>query len=128
MYDNPKEVAKWEKIAEVAKEINDEIRKHFSDPPSTRPIPLNACQNASECDLDPKRQHEDWRGEKVVSGWKCGGYDEANKTHPNLCVKYEYLPFKEKIKDYIFWCVVQACVRFEKKQAKSIEDNPEQEE
>lgn len=51
---------------------------------------------------------ESWMADKIKTGWIWGEVkDPERKTHP--CIKpYEQLPFRERVKDYVFRAVVKA--------------------
>jgi hypothetical protein len=51
--------------------------------------------------------HENWMKHKTDEGWTYGETkSEADKTHPSL-VAFNDLPEKEKVKDYLFECMVR---------------------
>ena len=55
----------------------------------------------------PRDSHNSWKKEKVATGWIYGKEkDPIAKTHPCM-VPYEELPIDQKIKDYIFWSIIQ---------------------
>ena len=96
-------------IANIAKHVNNKLREHFGEIPSDINIPTIVIKQTRGSRLDPKRSHQKWREARIADGWTGGDYDFEKKTHPNLAVpSYEELPFEQKIKDYVFWGVVQA--------------------
>lgn len=58
---------------------------------------------------DPQLSHERWCASKQRDGWTYGPTkDAAAKTHPCL-VPYAELPVSDRVKDYLFIAVVDAC-------------------
>jgi hypothetical protein len=56
--------------------------------------------------------HENWMKYKTDEGWVYGETkSEADKTHPSL-VAFNDLPEKEKVKDYLFECLVRKLSSF----------------
>ena len=61
-------------------------------------------------DSKPEDSHVSWLLEKKANGWVYGAVkDPIAKTHPCV-VEYAALPMSQKIKDYIFWAIVQAAL------------------
>jgi hypothetical protein len=56
--------------------------------------------------------HENWMNHKTQEGWTYGEVkSEADKTHPSI-VAFNDLPEKEKVKDYLFECLVRTLSSF----------------
>lgn len=57
---------------------------------------------------DPAQSHDRWMDFKRREGWKYGPVkDQGKKTHPSM-VPYPDLPSHHKIKDLLFFNIVQA--------------------
>lgn len=56
----------------------------------------------------PKDVHDFWMTAKLTEGWTYGPVkDEAKRMHPYL-VEYEQLPQERRIKDKLFYAIVDA--------------------
>jgi hypothetical protein len=56
----------------------------------------------------PSASHDCWLNEKRAEGWKFGPTkDPAKKEHPGF-VPYNELPIEQRMKDYIFFAIVEA--------------------
>lgn len=56
----------------------------------------------------PKESHDSWCRHKIDAGWQYGAKkDAAALTHPCL-VPYEMLPENQKVKDGLFFAIVEA--------------------
>jgi len=56
----------------------------------------------------PADSHVSWMKQKEKDGWIYGDVkDPEKKTHPCM-VPYEQLPMEQRLKDYVFWCIVRA--------------------
>ncbi|KKK49537.1 hypothetical protein LCGC14_3134050 [marine sediment metagenome] len=56
----------------------------------------------------PEESHESWMAQKVKDGWIYGVQkNPATKTHPCM-VPYDELPPEQKVKDSLFFAVVNA--------------------
>lgn len=61
----------------------------------------------------PQQLHENWLKFKEVEGWTYGPVkDFDTKKHPCM-LPYSQLPLEQKIKDYIFFSIVKACIAVE---------------
>ena len=98
-------------IAEIAKDINNTIRKVFQQEASNVPVSKEAIENRLIYQLDPQQSWKRWKKARLEAGWKLGPYDQEKKTHPNLIEDYNLLPFSEKVKDYTFFAVVETARR-----------------
>lgn len=57
----------------------------------------------------PAESHRAWIDYKFKEGWVYGEVkDFARKTHPQM-TGYEFLPPEQKLKDAIFWGIVNGC-------------------
>lgn len=57
----------------------------------------------------PEQQHQAWMKSKADAGWVYGDVKDAEaKTHPCM-VHYADLPAEQRVKDYLFRAVVEAC-------------------
>jgi hypothetical protein len=63
----------------------------------------------------PSASHENWMSVKAQEGWKYGPVkDPVKKEHP--CFRpYNQLPIEQKLKDYIFYAIVEAFYEAEAK-------------
>ena len=98
-------------VGEIAKSVNDELRKHFGQKPSPVKASGKAAQYMYENSfpLDPEASWKRWKKERLEQGWVYGWeYDAEKKTHPNLTESYSALNFNERTKDYVFWAVCKA--------------------
>jgi hypothetical protein len=63
-------------------------------------------------DAEAGASHENWMQYKTNEGWVYGETkSEADKTHPSL-VPFNDLPEAEKVKDYLFACLVKQLAQF----------------
>lgn len=106
--------SKTELIAQIAHIINNDVREYFGQEPSRAPINNSTIiSTVAQKKLDPEANWEAWKKARLDDFWKFGKtYDQKNKIHPNLVEKYDDLPEKEKIKDYVYWAVIKACVMY----------------
>ena len=98
----------WQ-ICELTKLLNDQIREHFGQPKSDVPMHPYVIRQVIGTPLDPKGKHNKWCKDRIKDGYKAGPYSVEKKTHPNLGIVYDKLPFEEKLKDYVFLTVVETC-------------------
>lgn len=105
-----------EKIAEVCHEANRVLQKHLGDPMNLEWDALDgetkqsATQGvmAAQDGKTPEELHEDWMIFKKQHGWVFGDVKNVEKkTHPCL-VAYSELPDEQKVKDFLFYHIVQA--------------------
>lgn len=110
-----------EQIAQVCHAANRAVQEIQQDPTiSTSPIwpVLDAETKASAIDgveailsgrvTSPEESHANWRLFKEQHGWNYGPIkDEGAKTHP-LLVPYSELPEPQRVKDALFWGIIQA--------------------
>lgn len=56
----------------------------------------------------PSESHESWLAEKERAGWKYGPVKDADKKEHPCFVPYDELPPNQKVKDSLFFAVVNA--------------------
>ena len=102
------------RAARIAKRMNDVVREYHGQKESTRRPSGEAVLACISNKFDPIASWERWKADMYEEGWKYGEeYDESKKTHPNLIDKYDDLPFKEKVKDYVFYASINAIHQYE---------------
>lgn len=57
----------------------------------------------------PSASHDSWLAEKREAGWIYGPVKDAEKKEHPCFVLYEELPLDQRLKDYIFSGIVEAC-------------------
>lgn len=61
----------------------------------------------------PREAHESWLRDKEINGWRYGTRKNPElREHPCM-VPYDELPMEQRMKDYIFFSVVKACLALE---------------
>lgn len=59
--------------------------------------------------ITPEQQHAAWMEHKAAQGWTLGEVKDAEKkTHPSM-VPWDQLPGEQRVKDFLFQAVVDAC-------------------
>lgn len=56
----------------------------------------------------PRQSHVNWLNEKEAQGWRYGPVKDTEKKEHPCFMPYEQLPESQKVKDYIFFGIVQA--------------------
>ena len=109
--EQPNKLHTWQMdlIAEISREVNNDIREFYKQERSHQLCPTNVIAKCLGEPLDPVASHKAWREFKIKEGWTGGEYDQEKKTHPNLLGDgWEDLPFSEKVKDFAFYVGVHA--------------------
>lgn len=109
-----------EQIAKVCHETNrllqiandeDFISPEWENAPEwQRASAISGVKKAIEGET-PRQLHVSWMEQKIADGWIYGPVKDAeNKTHPCL-VAYADLPAEQKIKDQMFYTVVNSFIK-----------------
>lgn len=97
------------------KSIGDYSQPHWEEAPEwQRKSAIEGVHNiVSGRVTKPQESHEMWLKHKEADGWIYGPVkDPEKKQHPCM-VPYEQLPKEQKVKDHIFFSIVNALTRFE---------------
>lgn len=109
---------KIEDVARICHEVNRAYCKSIGDDSQTswedapewqKTSAMNGVVYHLDNDVTPEMSHENWRKEKMETGWIYGPIkDPEKKEHPCI-VPYSELLIEQRIKDYLFKAVVDAC-------------------
>ena len=112
---NLEEAAKL--AAKIAHQLNDELREHFGQGPGLKQPDSSsgkfilAALKDGKYPLDPEASWKRWKAVRKEQGWTYDPtYDKEKKTHPNLVENYHTLSFEERVKDYIYWAVINTTI------------------
>lgn len=102
--------------ADVAKNINNALRAYLGQEESKIPIDVKALtkvleENEGRYPLDPEASWKRWKKLRLEQGWVYNEkYNQELKHHPNLVDHYEELPLNERVKDFVYWAVVNTAL------------------
>lgn len=99
-----------EAVRELCDVISDPALPAWQDAPEwQRQSAINGVWfHASNPDARPEDSHENWRREKLATGWTWGPIKDAERRQHPCMVPYEDLPAAQRAKDMVFSAIAKS--------------------